>query len=127
MGIKRYDQDTNSNETLHYGEDNWRYVIDDYQLKPTKPTFDGEPSYENIPQGLHDSAEVRWTAADIRRYAYWEVFAGGCGFTYGNNSVMQFYRLGNENMSFGANRNWDDELQTLGAGQVKYLKKINIK
>ena len=123
-GHKDYAQDTASNETLHYGEDNWRYVNDDYKLIPVKPTFDGEPSYENIPHGLHDSAQKRWTAADVRRYAYWEVFAGGCGFTYGNNSVMQFYRRGNKDMSFGANKNWDNELNTPGASQVKYLKEL---
>jgi hypothetical protein len=123
-GHKRYDQDTVSTETLHYGEDNWRYVNDDYKLTPIKPTFDGEPSYENIPHGLHDSAEKRWTAADVRRYAYWSVFAGGCGFTYGNNSVMQFYRRGNKDMSFGANKDWDDELNMPGAGQMKYLKQL---
>jgi len=123
-GHKDYAQDTVSTETLHYGEDNWRYVNDDYKLTPIKPTFDGEPSYENIPHGLHDSAEKRWTAADVRRYAYWEVFAGGCGFTYGNNSVMQFYRKGNKDMSFGANKNWDDELNVPGAGQMQYLKAL---
>jgi hypothetical protein len=123
-GHKDYAQDTVSTETLHYGEDNWRYVNDDYKLIPTKPTFDGEPSYENIPHGLHDSAEKRWTAADVRRYAYWEVFAGGCGFTYGNNSVMQFYKKGNKDRSFGANKSWDDELNAPGAGQMQYLEKL---
>ena len=123
-GHRRYDQDTSANETLHYGEDNWRYVNADYALTPVKPTFDGEPSYENIPQGLHDSAEKRWTDADIRRYAYWEVFAGGCGFTYGNNSVMQFYRKGDKDMSYGANKDWDSEMNTPGAGQLKYLKQL---
>ena len=123
-GHKDYAQDTTSTETLHYGEDNWRYVNDDYKLTPTKPTFDGEPSYENIPHGLHDSAEKRWTAADVRRYAYWEVFAGGCGFTYGNNSVMQFYRKGDKDMSFGANADWNDELNATGATQMKYLKEL---
>jgi Protein of unknown function (DUF4038)/Putative collagen-binding domain of a collagenase len=121
-GHRSYAQDTSASEKLHYGEDNWRYVNDDYKLTPVKPTFDGEPSYENIPQGLHDSLEKRWTANDVRRYAYWEVFAGGCGFTYGNNSVMQFYRYGNSDMSFGANKNWDDELNAPGSFQMQYLK-----
>lgn len=123
-GHRRYDQDTLSNEKLHYGEDNWRYVNTDYALKPVKPTFDGEPSYENIPQGLHDSAEKRWTAADIRRYAYWQTFAGGCGFTYGNNSVMQFFRKGDKDMNYGANVNWDQELNAPAAGQMKFLKAL---
>ncbi|MEP6677447.1 MAG: glycoside hydrolase family 140 protein [Ferruginibacter sp.] len=123
-GHKSYAQDTASNESLHYGEDNWRYVNDDYKLNPVKPTFDGEPSYENIPHGLHDSSEKRWTANDVRRYAYWSVFAGGAGFTYGNNSVMQFYTKGNKGSSFGANTNWQDELKVPGAGQMQYLKEL---
>jgi hypothetical protein len=76
-GHKNYTQDTSSKEKNHYGEDNWKFVNVDYNKQPVKPTLDGEPSYENIPHGLHDSLEKRWTAADIRRYAYWSVFAGG--------------------------------------------------
>lgn len=59
-----------------------------------KPVIDGEPSYENIPIGLHDPSEGRWKAADVRRYAYWSVFAGSCGHTYGHNSIMQMLRPG---------------------------------
>ena len=53
-GHKRYDQDTTG---LHYGEDNWKYVNADYARIPVKPTLDGEPSYEGIPQGLHDTLQ----------------------------------------------------------------------
>jgi len=123
-GHKRYDQDTVSTEKLHYGEDNWKYVEYDYKLKPTKPTLDGEPSYEGIPQGLHDSAEVRWKAEDVRRYAYWDVFAGGAGYTYGDNAVMQFHRKGNKDNSFGVTENWEDEINAPGAGQMKYVKEL---
>ena len=80
----------------HYGEDNWRYVDEDYKLKPVKPTLDGEPSYENIPYGLHDTTATMLEGHRSRRYAYWSVFAGGCGFTYGQNSVMQFHTPGDK-------------------------------
>jgi hypothetical protein len=50
--------------------------------------LDGEPSYEGIPQGLHDPTQPLWTDADARRYAYWSVFAGACGHTYGDNAVL---------------------------------------
>ena len=53
-GHKRYDQDTSG---LAYGENNWRYVNDDYSRIPVKPTLDGEPSYEGIPLGLHDPGQ----------------------------------------------------------------------
>jgi hypothetical protein len=120
-GHKRYDQDTTG---LHYGEDNWRYVNDDYDRIPIKPTLDGEPSYEGIPQGLHDTLQPRWTDNDVRRYAYWSVFAGGCGFTYGNNSVMQFYTPGSGAPSYGAKQPWAEAINAPGASQVKFLKEL---
>lgn len=123
-GHRSYAQDTSSNETLHYGEDNWRYVKDDYALKPVKPTFDGEPSYEGIPYGLHDSTQPYWKNNEVRRYAYWSVFAGGCGFTYGNNSVMQFYAPGDAGTSFFPKEKWQDGLQAPGSYEMRFLKQL---
>jgi len=123
-GHRSYAQDTSSNETLHYGEDNWRYVDDDYKLKPVKPTLDGEPSYEDIPYGLHKADEPYWKDYEIRRYAYWSVFAGGCGFTYGHNSVMQYYTPGDPGISFFPKIKWQEGLKAPGAGQMQHLKKL---
>jgi hypothetical protein len=123
-GHRSYAQDTLSNETLHYGEDNWRYANDDYKLKPTKPTFDGEPSYEDIPYGLHEANQPYWEDYEVRRYAYWSVFAGGCGFTYGHNSVMQFYTPGDSGISYFPKVKWQDGLTAPGASQMQYLKKL---
>jgi hypothetical protein len=123
-GHRSYVQDTSSNETLHYGEDNWKYVNDDYKLKPVKPTFDGEPSYEDIPYGLHEANQPYWKDYEIRRYAYWSVFAGACGFTYGHNSVMQFYTPGDSGISFFPKIKWQDGLKAQGAGQMQHLKKL---
>ncbi len=123
-GHKNYVQDTSSSEKNHFGEDNWKFVNVDYALKPVKPSMDGEPSYENIPHGLHDSLEKRWTADDVRRYAYWSVFAGGAGFTYGENAVMQFNKRGNAGSNFGVNNNWMTTIDAPGAAQMKYLKEL---
>ncbi|MCW3093755.1 MAG: glycoside hydrolase [Ferruginibacter sp.] len=123
-GHKSYAQDTSSNETLHYGEDNWRYVNHDYNLQPTKPTFDGEPSYEGIPYGLHDGKEPYWTANEIRRYAYWSVFAGACGFTYGHNAVMQFHKMRDTSASFFPKISWREALNAEAAGEMQYLKQL---
>ena len=120
-GHRRYDQDDTE---LHYGEDNWRYVEADYNLKPIKPTLDGEPSYEGIPQGLHDTTQPYWTDADVRRYAYWSVFAGGFGFTYGHNAIMQFYNAKDTTVAYGAKIFWQEALNAPGAGQMKYLKEL---
>jgi hypothetical protein len=123
-GHKDYSQDTVANEKHHFGEDNWKFVREDYARTPLKPTMDGEPSYENIPHGLHDSLAKRWTDDDIRRYAYWSVFAGGAGFTYGENAVMQFNRIGDKTANYGVNKNWTETIHAPGAEQLKYLKQL---
>ena len=102
-------------------EDNWRYVDMSFEKKPIKPVIDGEPSYEDIPQGLHDFSAPRWMDYDVRRYAYWAVFAGAFGHTYGHNSVMQFIRPG-VIASFGAEKPWWEAMEDPGYNQMKYLK-----
>jgi len=120
-GHRRYDQDDSE---WGFGQDNWKYVNNDYSKTPVKPTLDGEPSYEGIPQGLHDTLQPYWTSDDLRRYAYWSVFAGACGFTYGNNSVMQFNRRGDKNPAYGAKKYWTQAINDPGAGQMQFLKNL---
>lgn len=123
-GHRNYAQDNLPEEKHHFGEDNWRYAQIEYNLKPIKPTLDGEPSYENIPQGLHDPKMPRWKDYEIRRYAYWSVFAGGAGFTYGENSVMQFYTKGEAKKSYGAEIDWRESINSPGASQIQFVKKL---
>ena len=103
-------------------EDNWRYVEKSF-MTPVKPVLDGEPVYENIPQGLGNEDGEMWNAKDVRRYAYWSVFAGSCGHTYGNNSIMQFLKPG-VSPAFDAHEMWWDALSDPGFLQMKYLKKL---
>ena len=107
-------------------EDSWMYVDSAWQHRPIKPVLDGEPSYEGIPQGLHNGNEPLWTDLDVRRYAYWSVFAGACGHTYGNNAVMQFVRPGISGAYFadGERKPWYRALDDPGYGQMKYLKAL---
>ena len=102
-------------------EDNWRYVDLTWEGNEVKPVIDGEPSYEDIPQGLHDFSAPRWMDYDVRRYAYWAVFAGCFGHTYGHNSIMQFIKPGLL-ASFGAEKPWWDAMKDPGYNQMKYLK-----
>ena len=102
-------------------EDNWRYVDLTWEGNEVKPVIDGEPSYEDIPQGLHDFSAPRWMDYDVRRYAYWAVFAGCFGHTYGHNSIMQFMKPGLL-ASFGAEKPWWDAMKDPGYNQMKYLK-----
>ena len=120
-GHRRYDQDDTEKG---YGQDNYKYVQDDLAMVPTKPTVDGEPSYEGIPQGLHDPAEPFWNDADLRRYAYWSVFAGAFGFTYGNSAVMQMHKPENKTAAYGAREYWTEGIDMPGAGQMQYMKDL---
>lgn len=117
MGNKEYPIPDNTEE------DSWRYVEQSLAITPLKPVLDGEPSYENIPQGLHHETEPRWQAADVRRYAYWSVFAGACGHTYGCNDIMQFYRPG-VSPAYFANTPWWEALDSPGFNQMKHLKNL---
>jgi hypothetical protein len=106
------------------GEDNWRYVEEDWARLPTKPTIDGEPSYENIPHGLHEPNQPRWTAADARRYAWWAVMAGAFGHSYGENNVMQMFVPGRDKPSFEADQRWDAAIEAPGANQMRHLRAL---
>lgn len=124
-GHRRYDQDTSAGEWRQYGEDNWKFVIADFNMQPVKPSFDAEPSYEGIPQGLHDTLQPRWVAKDVRRYGYWCVFAGGCGYTYGDNAVMQMrHAAETKTGAYGAHDYWFDAVNDPGAGQMIHLKSL---
>lgn len=120
-GHRRYDQDDSEKA---YGQDNYKYVREDYLLAPIKPTIDGEPSYEHIPQGLHDTLQPKWDENDIRRYAYWAVFEGAMGHTYGHNSVMQFHKDDEAPGAYGATIPWQQALMAAGALQLKHLKEL---
>ena len=73
---------------------------------------------------MHDVTKPRWNDADVRRYAYWSVLAGSAGFTYGENSVMQFYQKGEPNQAYGPEIDWPDSINAKGANQMRYLKKL---
>lgn len=127
-GHRRYDQkvkaEEEDDERLWIGQDNWRYVVNDYRKTPVKPVLDGEPSYESIPHGLHDPTQPYWDANDVRRYAYWSVFAGSCGHTYGHNAVMQMHKPDGSKGRYGVREYWYDALDAAGGGQMRYLKKL---
>lgn len=102
------------------------YVDSTWAYKPIKPVLDAEPSYEDIPMGLHDKNEARWQAWDVRRYAYWSVFAGSCGHTYGHNAIMQMLKPGYPTSygDAGDVKTWYQGLNDPGFNQMKYLKQL---
>lgn len=120
MGNKEYPIPDNTEE------DNWMYVDSTWAYKPIKPVLDDEPSYEDIPQGLHGETEPHWQASDVRRYAYWSVFAGSCGHSYGHNAIMQMLKpgYGTSYGDAGDVKTWYQGLKDPGFSQMKHLKNL---
>jgi Protein of unknown function (DUF4038)/Putative collagen-binding domain of a collagenase len=95
----------------------------DYARKPIKPVFDGEPLYEDHPLGFKAKDFGYSNAADIRRAAYWGVFAGGHGYTYGNHSMWQFFDKGRVPVN-GPIKDWHEALRAPGGDQVRHLRAL---
>ncbi len=126
-GHRRYDQrslkkwDDSATMGYYYGEDSFRYIERVENCGNVKPVLDGEPSYEHIPQGLHNPKEPFWQDYDVRRFAYWSVLAGGCGFTYGHGSIMQFYRGGDDPAAYGCSIPWKDAIHSPGCDNMSKM------
>ena len=101
---------------------NYKLAEDDYKLEPAKPTINGEASYEYHPVNYQEN-NGRFTSYDVRQSAYWSVFAGTCGFTYGCNPVWQFYDKGRQPLIM-ARKYWKDALNAEGANQMKFLRNL---
>lgn len=125
-GHRRYGQlEAEGDYTYSNGleEDNWRFVMRDFNLVPPKPTLDGEPSYEAIFQGLLNPNEPLWQDRDCRRYAWWSVLAGAAGHTYGHNAVMQMNDSAHP-PAYGCKTYWADALNAPGASQMSALCRL---
>ncbi len=102
-------------------------ITNDYNRTPTKPVFEGEPAYEDMIDGYFrgpkDGSGTRMGADVMRRKAYWSVFTGGFGHTYGHSDVQIFWSPGKPREV--ANRNhWRDALEAPGAWQMRHLRSL---
>jgi hypothetical protein len=117
--------------SYHEKKDNERAYYeaqDDWKLDPPKPTLNSEPAYELLPVN-YDWAEVsqgRFDDVDVRQQAYWSVFAGTCGHTYGCNPVWQMYKRENPHppLTLQNRKTWNEALDEPGACQMRYLKEL---
>lgn len=102
----------------------WQKISDDYERTPTKPVMDGEPLYEDHPIGFRAARENGYSFdAHIRQRAYWHVFAGGFGHTYGHHSVWQMFAPGRRPIN-GPLLYWSEAIHRPGAAQMQYLRNL---
>lgn len=102
---------------------NYDKITYDYNLKPAKPVIDGEPLYEDHPVCFDAKKNGFSTADDIRKLAYWQVFAGALGHTYGCHDIWQFYAPGREPVNL-ARHYWKEAMDLPGSKQMGYVKKL---
>ena len=104
----------------------WNLVQRDFDLKPTKPTIDAEPNYEDHPVNPWPKWKPEngyFRDYDVRKQTYRSVFSGACGVTYGHHSVWQFWSSREEKINY-ADRYWTEAINRPGAFQVGYLKML---
>jgi hypothetical protein len=100
---------------------NYIPVERDYALEPPKPTLDGEPAYEYPPDAMPEKRPVG--ALQVRRNAYWAVFAGAFGHTYGTHPIWQMYDEGRKPL-WDVVTPWHQSLDIPGATQLIHLKRL---
>jgi hypothetical protein len=111
-------------------EENYALIAHDYGLTPIKPVYDGEPMYEDTPDAvwIKQSLEGPRAGAEVMRHkAYWAVFAGAFGHTYGHNDMYCFYDPAHPEQvaSLPGNRGyWKDALQAPGGVQMHHLRAL---
>ncbi len=121
-------------DSAAYGlAENHALIAHDYGLMPVKPVLDGEPIYEDTPDAIwirRDLAKPRADAAAVRRKAYWSVFAGACGHTYGNNNVFGFFVPPSAGFvtrpptGSGSRELWKTALDAPGGAQLCHLREL---
>jgi hypothetical protein len=103
--------------------DVWNRITNDRNRSPVKPVLDGEPLYESHPICFNAGANGYSNAADIRKFAYWNVFAGALGHTYGCHSVWQMYDAGRSPVN-GPQQYWHQALTLPGAVQMGHVRRL---
>lgn len=100
-----------------------RLIVRDYELKPMKPCFDGEPRYEDHPVNWNPDVLGWFNDADVRQALYWNLFSGSFGHTYGCHPVWQFLTPVREPIGL-ARHNWYDVLDLPGACDLIHARRL---
>jgi hypothetical protein len=100
-----------------------RIIVRDYDLKPVRPCFDGEPRYEDHPVGWNPDVLGWFNDEDIRQALYWNLFSGSFGHTYGCHPIWQMLAPGREPVGL-ARHNWYDVLDLPGAFDLAHARRL---
>ena len=100
-----------------------KLLIPDYNLQPVKPTFDGEPRYEDHPHDWKPEILGWFDDADVRQAAYWNLFSGGFGHTYGCHAIWQMLAPGRKPVG-SARNSWQTDLDLPGAGDMLNVRRL---
>lgn len=98
-------------------------LTEDYQRQPVKPVLDGEPVYEDHPLHFAPQDHSHSVAADCRRAAYWNLFQGAFGHTYGHHSIWQMFAEGRGPVN-GPLMTWREALVQPGAQQMRHARQL---
>ena len=123
----QYGDCTNDPDHPRYlGVHNWLLVEHDYALSPDKPVLDAEPTFEMVDPNHPscDAPQPRWDEFGVRRRAYWSVFSGGFGVSYGANGVFQFHQVDDPVYDWAPLDYWDVAMDYPGAEQMGYLREL---
>ncbi len=102
---------------------NHMMITYDYLRNPPKPCIDSEPRYEEHAVNWKPEENGVFDDHDVRQAAYWSVFAGACGHTYGAHPVWQMYDNHREPIGF-VRYTWKEALKLKGASQLIHLKNL---
>jgi Protein of unknown function (DUF4038)/Putative collagen-binding domain of a collagenase len=117
--------DFNMRQNGHFNATStWARIASDYALVPPKPVIDGEPIYEDHPIGF-DAAKYGYsTAADCRRFLYWDLFSGAFGHTYGHHSVWQMHTPGRGEGINKPLNDWLEAIDSPGSWQIRHARAL---
>jgi hypothetical protein len=116
--------DFNMFQTGHCRENNvWDRIKFVYEMTPTKPVLDGETLYEDHPVCFNAKDLGTSSAYDVRKHAYFDVFAGAFGHTYGCHDIWQFYAPHREPVN-GPHYPWYVAIDLPGASQMQHLRNL---
>jgi hypothetical protein len=102
---------------------NYRKIMADYALDPPRPCMDGEPIYESHPFNWNPK---NGTAGEdeVRRAAYWSLFSGAHGHTYGNHCIWQMYSDKIETPVNYPPMTWQEAMDLPGAWDMIHVRRL---